>query len=120
MALSFPYRFDASGRTAEPTGDAVRELLEQVLFTAPGERLHRPDFGSGLMRLLFAGASPEAASAAHALVQGALQQWLGHVLLVDAVEVDVEDAKLVVRVAYRLRRTGEPGRVELERSMSRA
>ncbi len=52
--LDFPYRISATGRSAT-TGDAdhVRDLIEQVLFTAPGERVMRPDFGSGLLALVF-------------------------------------------------------------------
>ena len=52
--LDFPYHFDGRGRTAT-TGrdDHIRDLIEQVLFTAPGERVMRPDFGSGLLALVF-------------------------------------------------------------------
>ena len=54
MNLDFPYHFDSHGRTAAIDYDAhIRDLIEQVLFTAPGERVNRPDFGSGLLRLVF-------------------------------------------------------------------
>ena len=52
-------------------------MIEQVLFTMPGERVNRPDFGSGVMQLVFAPASDEMATAAEFLVRGNLQQWLG-------------------------------------------
>ncbi|RPI80740.1 MAG: hypothetical protein EHM42_11705, partial [Planctomycetaceae bacterium] len=74
-------------------------------FTSPGERVNRPTFGSGLLQLLFAANSPELAAATQLLVQGALQQWLGELIQVDAVEVTHEEAKLRVEVRYVVRRT---------------
>ncbi|HYJ93736.1 MAG TPA: GPW/gp25 family protein, partial [Vicinamibacterales bacterium] len=64
MTLDYPYRFDRSGWTAT-TGDEdhIRDLIEQVLFTAPGERVNRPTFGSGVLRLVFAPNSDTLASA---------------------------------------------------------
>ena len=71
--LDYPYHFDGRGRTAATSNDAhMRDLIEQVLFTAPGERVNRPDFGSGLMQLVFAPNSDELAAATQFLVQGAL------------------------------------------------
>ena len=73
--LDYPYHFDGRGRTATTdTADHIRDLIEQVLFTAPGERVNRPDFGSGLLRLVFAPNSDALAAATHLAVQGALQQ----------------------------------------------
>jgi len=53
--LDHPYHFDSQGRTAT-TGarDHIRDLIEQVLFTSPGERVMRPDFGCGIHDLVFA------------------------------------------------------------------
>jgi phage baseplate assembly protein W len=106
MNVDFPYHFDARGRTAEVDYDAhVRDLIEQVLFTAPGERLNRPDFGSGLLRLVFAPNSSELAATTQYLVQGSLQQYLGDLIQVDAVDVTSEDSTLRVLVRYVVRRT---------------
>ena len=106
MQLDYPYHFDGRRRTADTTYDEhVRDLIEQVLFTAPGERVNRPDFGSGLMQLVFAPNSDELAAATQYLVQGALQQWLGDVIQVEAVEIANDDATLEVRVQYVVRRT---------------
>lgn len=107
MNLAFPYGFDARGRTAEAADEDahVRDLIEQVLFTAPGERVNRPDFGSGLLRLVFAPNSDQLAATTQYLVQGALQQYLGDRIQVDAVEVANEDATLRVTVRYLVRRT---------------
>lgn len=101
MHIAFPFRFDARARTAAADRDAyLRGLIAQVLFTQPGERVNRPDFGSGILQLVFAPNAPEIAATAQFLVQGALQQWLGDLILVEAVEIEAEDATLRVRIAY--------------------
>jgi phage baseplate assembly protein W len=108
MNLDFPLHFDGRGRTAETNDEGhIRDLIEQLLFTAPGERVNRPDFGSGLQQLVFAPNSDELAAATQFLVQGALQQWLGDLIQVDAVQVESEDATLRVTVRYLVRRSGE-------------
>jgi Bacteriophage baseplate protein W len=104
--IDYPYRFDAYGRTAVTGGeDHIRDLVAQVLFTAPGERVNRPDFGTGLLQMVFAPASDELATALQFLIQGALQQWLGDLIVVEAVTVEVEDSILRVIVRYMVRRT---------------
>ena len=106
MNIDYPFRFDNCGRTAEADDDNhIRDLIEQVLFTAPGERVNRPDFGSGLMQLVFAPNSDELATATQFIVQGSLQQWLGDLIEVNEVQVDSEDSSLSVTVQYTVRRT---------------
>jgi phage baseplate assembly protein W len=114
--IDYPYHIDDLGRTAA-TGDdeRIRDLIEQVLFTAPGERVNRPDFGSGLMQLLFAPNSDELAAATQFLAQGALQHWLGDLIEVEAVEVRSEDAALHVTAQYRIRQSGERRMAEFTR-----
>jgi phage baseplate assembly protein W len=105
--IDFPYAFDNRGRTKETgTDDHVRDMIEELLFTAPGERVNRPDFGSGLLQLVFAPNSPELASALQFTTQAALVQWLGDVIDVRDVRVTAEDATLRVEVDYELRSTG--------------
>ena len=112
MNLAFPYQFDPRGRTAEADEERhIRDLIEQLLFTAPGERVNRPTFGSGLLQLVFGPNSPELAAATQFQVQGALQQWLGDLIQVQGVEVVSEEATLRVTVRYIIRRTQQP-RVE--------
>jgi phage baseplate assembly protein W len=106
MHVDYPFHYDRRGRTAE-TGyeDHVRDMIEQVLFTAPGERVNRPDLGSGVLQLVFAPNSPELAATTQHLLHAALQQWLGDEIVVDAVAVESEEATLHIRVDYVLRRT---------------
>lgn len=104
--VAFPYRFDGRGLTAQSDEDRhVRELIEQLLLTGPGERVMRPEFGSGLMQLVFAGNSPELAATTQFLIQGALQTWLGEVIAIESVAVESVDATLAVEVRYVYRRT---------------
>jgi phage baseplate assembly protein W len=106
MNVDFPFRFDGRGRTAETDADDhIRDLIEQVLFTSPGERVNRPGFGCGLKRLVFAPNSVELVAATQAIVQGALQQWLGDLIEVEDVLVESDDAKLLVIVQYTVRST---------------
>jgi uncharacterized protein len=106
MNVDFPFHFDVRGRAAE-TDDSnhIRDLIEQVLFTAAGERVNRPDFGCGLQRLVFAPNSDELAAATQFLVQGSLQQWLGDLIEVNEVLVESDDATLLISIQYTERRT---------------
>src|ERR1041385_1510487 len=109
MNIDFPFDLDSRGRSAR-TGDEdhIRDMIEQLLFTSPGERVNRPTFGSGLLQLVFAPNSPELAAATQLMIQGALQQWLGELIHVDAVDVQSNDAQVVVTVRYLVRRTQQP------------
>ncbi len=105
MQIDYPFHVDRRGRTAQTAEDEhIRDLIEQVLFTSPGERVNRPAFGTGLMQLVFAPNSDELATAAQFLVQGALQQWLGDLIQVQAVQVESVDSTLRVTVQYVVRR----------------
>lgn len=118
MNVDFPFRLDARGRTAA-TGyeDHIRDLVEAVLFTAPGERANRPTFGCGLLQLVFAPNSHELAAATQYLVQGSLQQWLGDLIQVDSVTVENQDSTLRVQVVYTLRRTQQKQTAQFERQV---
>jgi phage baseplate assembly protein W len=99
--VGYPYGFDDSGRTATAGDDQhLRDLIAQVLFTAPGERVMRPDFGSGLLALTFEPNSVAVAATTQALVQGALQHWLGHLIGVESVDVTADDGTLTVSVGW--------------------
>ncbi|HYP19093.1 MAG TPA: GPW/gp25 family protein [Chloroflexia bacterium] len=105
MQIDYPYHFDGRSRTATTNqDDHIRDMLEQLLFTVPGERVNRPTFGTGLLQLVFAPNSDELATATQFLVQAALQQWLGDLIQVDAVAVKNIDSTLEVTVQYTVRR----------------
>jgi Phage baseplate assembly protein W len=103
---SFPFGIDGQGRTAGASeADHIKQLVRQVLFTALGERVNRPTFGSGINQLVFIPNSSVLASSTQYLVQGALQQWLGSLIHVESVKVKNEESTLHVVVQYIVRRT---------------
>ncbi len=122
MDLFFPYQIDGRGRSREARRDDVndeyiRGLIEQVLFTAQGERVMRPDFGSGLQQLLFAGNSPELAATTQMLVQAALQQYLGNLIVVETVTIEAIDSTLQVEVIYIVQRSQRKQQAKFERGI---
>lgn len=108
MNVDFPYQFSNQNRTAEVEADEhIRDLIEQVLFTTPGERVNRPTFGCGLLQAVFQPNSNELATTTQFLVQESLQKWLGDLIQVEGVQTSAEDASLHVTVVYIVRRTME-------------
>ena len=119
MNIDFPFRIDGRKRTASTSNeDHVRDLIEQLLFTAPGERVNRPTFGSGLMQLVFDPNRQEVATATQMLVQSSLQQWLGDLIQVEDATVEGGSEMLLVTIVYRLVRTQERRVERFERSRS--
>jgi phage baseplate assembly protein W len=100
MNVNFPFQFDGRGRTLDPQGDYLRQWVEQVLFTSPGERVNLPDFGSGLLQLPFAPNGVEMAAATQFSVQGALQKWLSAYVKVISVVASAQESALTVTVTY--------------------
>ncbi len=107
--INFPFRIDGKGRVARTQNQDIhiRQLIEQLLFTESGERVNRPDFGSGLYQLVFAPNSGELATTTQFLVQGALEQWLGELIQVEAVDVQSVESRLEVTIRYIVRRSQE-------------
>lgn len=105
--LAFPFRADRRGRTAHARhGEHVHDLIEQLLFTSPGERVMRPDFGCGLLDLVFAPAGPELISTLELSVQASLQRWLGDLIDVEALDMVSEDNVVRVYLSYVIRADG--------------
>ena len=99
--IDFPYHIERDGRTATSGDlDHIRDLVEQVLFTSPGERVMRPEFGSGVLAMVFEPNSTALAATAQMLIQGALQQHLGHLIAVNSVNVEALDSTFRVAVHY--------------------
>jgi phage baseplate assembly protein W len=111
LFLDFPFHIDGRGRSAETAEDEhIRDMIFQVLFTNPGERVNRPDFGCGIKQLVFMPNSDALATATQFLVQGALQRWLDSVIQVESVDVEAVEAELSVTVVYSKRSGGGPRR----------
>ncbi len=119
MNIDFPFHIDTRGRTAECDDAAhVRDMLEQLLFTNAGERVNRPEFGSGLMQLIFAPNSPELAAALQFTMRAAILQYLGDVLDLLGLDVASEDSALRIDIRYALKRTGEVRTDTFERNVA--
>jgi uncharacterized protein len=104
MDLAFPYGFDGTGHTAQAASPAahIADMIEQILFTAPGERVNRPTFGSGTAQLVFEPASAVLAAAAQQAIQAGLQQWLPDLIRIQSVTVTADDGAVQVTVSYAL------------------
>jgi phage baseplate assembly protein W len=106
--LDFPLTFDQRGRSAvTDADDHIRDMIYLVLFTAPGERVNRPEFGCGVKQLVFAPLSGALAAATEQLIHGALIRWLDPVISLEKVQATADEATLEIRVAYVRRETGE-------------
>jgi phage baseplate assembly protein W len=106
LNIDFPFGFDARGRTTlTGSDDHIRDMIEQLLFTAPGERVNRSDFGSGLLQMVFAPNSAEVAAALQFTTQAAVQRCLGDLIDLKQLEVTANDATLRVTVRYVVRAT---------------
>lgn len=118
MNMDYPFHFDPRGRVAEPgNDDHVRDMIEQLLFTSPGERVNRPDFGSGLLQMVFAPNSEELGTALQFTLQAALQRWLDDVIDVGKLQVSSDDASLRVELSYTVRATGDTRNESFVRSL---
>lgn len=105
MQIGYPFHIDGRGRTADANqNDHIRQLIEQLLFTSPGERVNRPTFGTGVMQLVFAPNSEELATATEFMIQGALLEFLGELIQVEGVSVESQDSSLHIKVQYVVRR----------------
>jgi uncharacterized protein len=114
--IASPYAIDGRGATAEAgRSDHLRQLIELVLFTNPGERVMRPTFGSGVLGLVFAPNSPELAATTQILISSALQTWMGDLISVRSVAVATDDSTLSITVNFIDRATGDAESVVLGR-----
>lgn len=114
MNLAFPFHFDRRGRTAVAGDDAhLRDMIEELLFTSPGERVNLPDFGTGIRQMVFAPNSPEIAAALQFTLQAALQRWLGDLIQVQALEVTSNDATLSVDIQYVRRGSSKSVKIQI-------
>ena len=118
MNIDFPIHLDGRGRTAlTDDDDHIRDMIEQFLFTSAGERVNRPDFGSGLLQMVFAPNSPELAAALQFTIQAGLQRWLGDLIELRSLEVTSEDSTLRVVVQYVVRRTNQSQSAQFTRTV---
>lgn len=108
MNIDYPFHFDINGRSAATSNeDHIRDMIEELLFTTPGERVNRPDFGCGLMSMVFEPLGPELAAALQFTVHSALNRWLGDLIDILVLDIKSEESTLTILVRYAIKRTGE-------------
>jgi uncharacterized protein len=113
MYITYPFQI-SNGCTAQATMAAhIEQLIEQLLFTFPGERVNRPDFGSGLMQLVFAPNSDALTTTLEFLIQGAVQAYLGSLIKLTSLQVNNNDATLSVLVQYTILSTQQQQNIEI-------
>ena len=118
MNIDFPFHIDGRGRSAETSDDDhIRDMIEQFIFTNAGERVNRPDFGSGLQQLIFAPNSPELASALKFTIQAGINRWLGDLIELRALDVQSDDSQLLINITYIVRSTSETRTTQLARRL---
>jgi hypothetical protein len=106
MEIAFPFSISQHGRVASATYEEhIYQLIYQLLFTNIGERVNRPTFGCSVVQLVFSLGSTELVTATQALVHAALEQWLGNLIKVEAVQVQMNDSVLTISVQYIILRT---------------
>jgi uncharacterized protein len=119
MHLAHPYGFDVRGRTAEARDYAqhVAGLVEQALLVTPGERVNRPDYGTGLPDMVFEPGAEVLADATAFLVRAALQRWLQDVLVIEGLAARLADNVLIVDLVYTTIETGMRQTQTVERAL---
>jgi len=119
MQVKYPYSIDSHGRTAFSFGEGqhVTELIEQVLFTALGERVNMPTFGSSINQLVFAPNSSELATATQFMIQAALQRWLADIISVESVVVTNKESILYITVQYMIKRNQQRVSTEFKKEI---
>jgi phage baseplate assembly protein W len=116
-SIRYPVALDSSlGRLQQEQDYAahVKQLIKQVLYTSPGERINRPDFGCGVKRLVFAPNSDISASLLQVSIFEALDRWLSSVIQVSDVKVQALQEVLEIRVAYILKARQKKDYLNLE------
>ena len=118
VQFDFPFHFDSRGRTASTSEpDHVRDLIEQLIFTSPGERVNRPDFGSGVLQLVYGPNTPELAATLQFTLQAAIQRWLSDVIELRDLDVSAVESTLTVVISYVVLRTGAQQTATFQRTV---
>jgi phage baseplate assembly protein W len=121
--LAFPFGAAANGRSAvvaDGSPEHVRQMLELLILTNTGERVMRPDLGSGVLQMLFAPGYGSAAHALEAALAATITQQLGHHLELRALSLSFDDERAVlqIRIEYWLIAAHVPGQLTLERGLA--
>ena len=111
--INYPFKIAGTGNISSADEDKhIKDLIEQVLFTDPGERVNLPEFGCGLKSFIFSPNDKILETTLQVSITASLQKWLDHLIIVKDVVVDVEEEKLYITIKYKKIRTGEENTLE--------
>lgn len=104
---SFPIAVDDGSIVELGEDDKVAQAIENILRTAPGERVTRPDFGCGIHDLVFESLSNDMLGRVISAVSSALATWEPRidVLEVTPQQDDDDPNRLLIEIDYRIRST---------------
>ena len=106
--IAFPLATGADGRVARVgTARHINDMIEQLIFTNPGERVNRPEFGGGMFQVIFAPNSVELQATVHFTLLAALQYYLGDLIEIAGLEIEIADEVFTLSLGYVILRTGE-------------
>ena len=107
--LDYPFGVSSLGApNLTNPDDHLRDLILQVLFTNPGERVNLPEFGCGVQRLIFAPNSDMLRTSTQFLIFNSLQRWLGDRIDLGQVSVTSEpgdEETVTIEVVYLIKAT---------------
>ncbi|MGB3344294.1 MAG: GPW/gp25 family protein [Aequorivita sp.] len=116
-SIRYPFAIDNGfGKLAEETDydRHLMQMIKQLLFTNPGERINRPDFGCGIRRMVFAPNSDVSANLTQVIINQSLEKWMGTVIEVNEVNVKNVEEKLEINIVYLIRATQQRRYLNLE------
>lgn len=106
--LAFPFRMDGAAPALATRSAHIRGQIEQVLFTLPGERVFRPEFGAGVKALVFEPNDTPLWQITKRRLLSSLAEALKGEVDPKSIEVEVTggEASLSISVAYTLAAVG--------------
>ena len=116
--LDYPYSVGSGGiPNTTPPDDHMRDLILQVLFTNPGERINLPEFGVGVQRFVFAPNSDVLRTSAQFLISASLQRWLGERINVEQVNMSSEpglEETVTIEIVYVVKATRQRQQIQVQ------
>jgi len=116
--LDYPFGVGSAGvPKLTGTDDHMRDLILQVLFTIPGERVNLPEFGVGVQQLVFAPNGDMLRATAPFLISNNLQQWLGDRIDVNQVTINSqpgEEELVTIEITYTVKATQQPQNLQVQ------
>jgi phage baseplate assembly protein W len=99
--MNYPFKISGNGKISPANEEKhIKDLIEQILFTDPRERVNLPDFGCGLKSYIFAPNDRTLKTTLRLTIISSVQKWLSHLIIVEDVSVDVDEEELKISIKY--------------------